>query len=81
MFETQTNSRKNYTFLCCEHYSEDGNVKGKGKGKDHPITGHEGPEEERYSSTLSLTTALDGSGLSAPRPGRSTPGNAPVHIA
>jgi len=30
------------------------------KGKVHPITGHEGPEVEyRYSSTLSLTLALD----------------------
>ena len=29
----------------------------------HPITGHEGPEAEwRYSSTLSLTLALDGVG-------------------
>jgi hypothetical protein len=34
---------------------------GKGKGKVHPRTGHEGPEgEHRYSSTLSLTSALDG---------------------
>ena len=32
-----------------------------GKGKGHPITGHEGPEmEQRYSSTLYLTSALDG---------------------
>jgi len=31
------------------------------KGKVHPRTGHEGPEvEQRYSSTLSLTSALDG---------------------
>jgi hypothetical protein len=36
---------------------------GKGKGQVHSITGHEGPEEEqRYSSTLSLTSALDGVG-------------------
>jgi hypothetical protein len=35
----------------------------KGKGKVHPKTGHEGPEVEyRYSSTLSLTSALDGVG-------------------
>ena len=35
----------------------------KGKGKAHPRTGHEGPEgESRYSSTLSLTLALDGVG-------------------
>jgi hypothetical protein len=32
------------------------------KGTLYPITGHKGPEgEERYSS-LSLTSALDGSG-------------------
>ena len=34
-----------------------------GKGKGHPITGHKGREGElRYSSTLSLTSALDGVG-------------------
>ena len=34
-----------------------------GKGKGHPITGHEGPEGEyRNSSTLSLTSAPDGVG-------------------
>jgi hypothetical protein len=34
--------------------------KNKGKRKLHPITGHEGPEQEqRYSSALSLTSALD----------------------
>ena len=33
----------------------------QGKGKGHPITGHEGPEVEyRYSSTLSSNSALDG---------------------
>ena len=40
-------------------------VKGEGKGqvKVHPITGHEGPEGEyRCSSTLSLTSVLDGLG-------------------
>jgi hypothetical protein len=32
----------------------------KGKGKMHPKTGHEGPEGKyRYSSTISLTSALD----------------------
>jgi hypothetical protein len=35
----------------------------KGKGKVHPITGHEGAEGAlRYSSTLYLTSALDGVG-------------------
>jgi hypothetical protein len=53
----------------------------KGKGKGLPRTGHEGPEGEwRYSSTLSLTSALDGGGWSTPRPGRFTPGNDPVPI-
>ena len=33
---------------------------GKGKGKGHPITGHEGPEGEQiYSSTLPSTSALN----------------------
>ena len=33
------------------------------KSKGHPITAHEGPEVEwKYSSTLSLTSALDGVG-------------------
>jgi len=37
-----------------------GSGKGKGRGKVHPRTGHEGPEGEgTYSSTLSLTSALD----------------------
>jgi hypothetical protein len=49
--------------------------KGKGKGKVRPRTGHVSPEgENRYSSTLSLTSALDGSGWLTPRPGRFTPG-------
>ena len=31
------------------------------KGKVHPRTGHEGPEgEQKYSSALYLTSALDG---------------------
>jgi hypothetical protein len=33
-----------------------------------------------YSSTLSLTSALDGGGLSTPCPGRFTPGKDPVPI-
>jgi len=51
----------------------------KGKGKAHPRTGHEGPDGE-YSSTLPLTSALDGDGWSTPRPGRFTPGKDPVFI-
>jgi hypothetical protein len=47
-----------------------------GKGKFHPITGHEDPEgKQRYNSTLSLTSALDGvdgqsHGLAALPPGK-----------
>ena len=55
--------------------------KGKGKGKGHPITGHEGPEgEQMYSSTLPSTSALDGGGGSAPRPGRFNTRKDPVPI-
>ena len=57
-------------------------IKGKGKGKVLPITGHEGPEgEQMYSSTLPSTSALDGvGGWSTPRPGRFTPRKEPVPI-
>ena len=34
-----------------------------GKGEIHTRTGHEGPEgEQKYSSTLSVTSGLDGMG-------------------
>jgi hypothetical protein len=47
----------------------------KVKGKVHPRTDHVGPEgEQRYSTTLSLPSALDGGGWSTLRPGRFTPG-------
>ena len=56
-------------------------IKGKGKGKVLPITGHEGSEREQIcSSTLPSTSALDGGGWSAPRSGCSTPGKDPVPI-
>jgi hypothetical protein len=48
----------------------------KGKDKSHPRTGHEGPEGEMYSSTLSWTSTLD-EGWSTPRPGRFTPRKRP----
>jgi hypothetical protein len=52
-----------------------GDGEGKGKGKVHRRIGHEGPEgEQRYSCTLSLTSALDRGGWSTPLPGRFTPG-------
>ena len=44
------------------------------KGKVHPRTVHEALKGEyRYSSTLSLTSALDGGWWSTPQPGRFTP--------
>jgi hypothetical protein len=50
------------------------------KGKVYPITGHEDPEGEySYSSTLSLTSALDGIGWSTPRPGRFISGKETQH--
>jgi len=54
--------------------------KGKGIAKNHPRTGHKGPEGEQvYSSTLPSTSALDGVGCHA-TPGRFTPGKGPVSI-
>ena len=45
--------------------------------KVYPRRGHEGPEGKyRYSSTLSVTSALDGDGWST-RPGRLIPGKRP----
>jgi len=47
----------------------------KGKCKVHPRRGHDCPEEEqKYSSTLSLNSALYGGECSTPSPGRFTPG-------
>ena len=55
--------------------------KGKGKGKFQPRTGHEDPEGKySYSFTLSITSALDGGGLSTSHPDRFTPGKDPVPI-
>ena len=56
-------------------------IKGKGKGKGHPITGHEGPEgEQMYNSTLPSTSALDGIGWSKTRLDLFTPEKDPVPI-
>jgi len=50
--------------------------KGKGKGNVRLRTGHEGPEgEKRYSSTLSLTSALDGVGGQSHTPAALPPGD------
>ena len=49
--------------------------KGKGKGKVDPRTGQEDSDGEyRYSSILSLTSALDGGGWLTPRPDSFTHG-------
>jgi hypothetical protein len=52
-----------------------------GKGKGHPITGHQRPrrgvEVQLYSFS---TSAQGGGGWSAPRPGRFNPGKDPVPI-
>ena len=49
-------------------------MRGKLKCLAQPRTSHEGTEEEqRYSSTFSLTSTVDGCGWSTPRPGRITP--------
>jgi hypothetical protein len=56
-------------------------LKVKVKGKVEPRTGHEGPGRKyRYSSTLSVTSALDGSGQSTPRPDRFARGERPCAI-
>ena len=50
------------------------------KGKGLPRTGHEGPEgEQMYIFTLPSTSALDGGGLSTPRPSRLAPGKDPLY--
>jgi hypothetical protein len=56
-------------------------VKGKGKGKVHPVTRQEDLEVEYgYNSTLSLTSALDVVGWSTPNPGCFTAGKDPMPI-
>ena len=53
----------------------------KVKVKALPITGHEGPKGEyRYSSTVSWPRRLGGSGWSATRSNRFTPGKGPVSV-
>jgi len=60
--------------IACAHYGFSMSLRfslGKGKGKVHPRTGHEGPDREKtYSSTLSLPSALDGGWVvnATPRP-------------
>jgi hypothetical protein len=62
------------SFYCYCHVSD--HRKSRGKGKVRLRTGYEGPEGElRYSSTLSLTSALDGVGGQSHAPSALTPGN------
>jgi hypothetical protein len=54
---------------------------GKAKFIVHPRTGHKDTEGKYiYTSTLSLTLAIDGAGCSTPHPGHFTPGSDPVPI-
>jgi hypothetical protein len=56
------------------HRIEGQKTNGKGKRKFHSITGQEGPQgEQKYTSTLSLTSVLDGRGWLTPIPSRFTP--------
>ena len=53
----------------------------KGNDKGHPRTGHKGPEgKQMYSSTLSLTSALDWVGGQHHFPAALPPGKEPVPI-
>jgi hypothetical protein len=62
--------------LCVFYISTVG--KSKGKDKFHPRTCYESPEgESKYSSTVSLTSSLDGDGWSMPRPHRFASGKRP----
>jgi hypothetical protein len=68
--QNNTHTQKRNTKQTKQKLTED-----KGKGKVHPRTRHDGTEgEQMYSSTVPSTSALDGDGWSAPRPGRFTPG-------
>ena len=51
--------RKGYTKTMARKNDFSSVIKVRGKGKVHPRTGHESPEGEKCSSTLSLTFALD----------------------
>ena len=68
---------KKYSFSNTVSYAMMDNT-GKGKGKVHPSTDNKGPEGERScSSTLSLTSALDGVGGQHHAPTSLPPGKAP----
>ena len=55
-----------YFYIQRNKYEAKYTYKGKGKVIFHPITGHECPElKRRRSSTLSLTSSIDGVGVNA----------------
>jgi hypothetical protein len=65
----------NMVLRCIYHAYSPHTKRVKGKGTVHPRTGHEGPEGEyRYSSTLTLTSALDGVGGQRHAPAALPPG-------
>ena len=73
-FPSKTAVKKWHEHGKCLHFMTSFS-KGKGKGKGHPRTCHEDPEGEyRYSSTLSLTSALDGVGGQRHAPAALPPG-------
>ena len=59
---TQLSVHETMSNVCLDRQTDRGSAKfRKGKSKVQPRTGHKGPEgEKRYSSTVSLTSALDG---------------------
>jgi hypothetical protein len=79
MFQHQTeNAQETLVFF---GMSANSRTDVKGKGEVHPLKGDEGPGVEQvYSSTLSLTSALDEAGWSMPCPGHFTPGRDRVNI-
>jgi hypothetical protein len=54
---------KSFIAEACTYIWSKKDILYKSRGKGHPRIGHEGPEgEQRYGSTLPLTSALDGVG-------------------
>jgi hypothetical protein len=56
------------TYAICYNYVCVQVLPSRSKGKVYPITGNGGSEVEMYSSTLSLTSALDGVGSQSQAP-------------
>ena len=82
-FLEEVRQETSFHYTALRNNMEDNNVSAnqtavKVKGKLNPITCYERPEGKmRYSSTLSLTSSLDGGGWSTPRSGRCTHGKRP----